>query len=106
MGCESVTDCIVATVQMPSFGVWQPIENSPPGIHTMPGGAFVGAGAGLGMVGANGEALVAGATTSAADAGALQPRTAAPTTSAIKNSRALTVRDKMTGTFVDMADCV
>ena len=37
------------------------MENSPPGIHTMPAGAFVGAGAVLGTVGANGEVLAAGA---------------------------------------------
>ena len=33
----------------------QPIENSPPGIHTIPAGAFLGAGVGLGIVGAKGE---------------------------------------------------
>jgi hypothetical protein len=33
----------VASEQMPLFGTVQPIENPPPGIHTMPAGAFVGA---------------------------------------------------------------
>jgi hypothetical protein len=30
---------MVAGVQMPSDGAWEPMENSPPGIHTMPLGA-------------------------------------------------------------------
>ena len=38
------------------MGVRQPIENSPPGIHTMPSGAGPGAGAWLGMVGAKAAA--------------------------------------------------
>jgi hypothetical protein len=55
-------------VQTPSEGARQPIENSPPGIHTMPGGAFLGAGVGLGIVGAKGE--------TAAPAGIVWPATA------------------------------
>jgi hypothetical protein len=55
MGCESRTEFIVAMVQAPSDGARQPIENSPPGIHTMPDGAFVGEGVGLGIVGAKGK---------------------------------------------------
>src|SRR5450432_3298138 len=68
MGCVSLTDCIVAMVQKPDDGAMQPMENSPPGIHTMPSGALAGAGVMLGTVAANGEALVAGATASAATA--------------------------------------
>jgi len=58
---------------MPSDGVVQPMENSPPGIHTMPAGAFVGAGAVLGTVGANGEVLAAGAVSIAARAVKMPP---------------------------------
>jgi hypothetical protein len=56
-------------VQTPSFGIWQPIENSPPGIQTIPAGAFLGAGAEFGMVAANGEALVLVSDASVAHAG-------------------------------------
>jgi len=72
MGCVSSTDCIVAIVQKPDDGVMQPMENSPPGIHTMPSGAFVGAGVLLGIVGAKGEAVVV-ATSSAATAVEITP---------------------------------
>ena len=55
MGCESLTEFIVAAEQTPPDGARQPIENSPPGIHTIPAGAFLGAGVGFGIVGAKGE---------------------------------------------------
>ena len=51
-------------VQTPSDGTTQPIENSPPGIHTMPSGAGPRAGVLFGTVGAKGDA--AGADGSAA----------------------------------------
>src|ERR1700690_1721646 len=41
-----------APLHLPSL----PMENSPPGIHAMPSGAFVGAGVLLGMVGAKADA--------------------------------------------------
>src|ERR1019366_2112837 len=54
-------------VQTPSEGARPPIENSPPGIHTMPAGAVVGAGIGLGIVGAKaGAAGLAGSSCAAA----------------------------------------
>src|SRR5271169_2518177 len=55
---------------MPSLGTVQPIENSPPGIHTMPAGAGLGTGVWLGRVGANGDTpatAAAGALTNADD---------------------------------------
>ena len=51
MGWESFTAFIVAMVQTPCDGALHPMENSPPGIHTMPSGAFAGAGVLLGTVG-------------------------------------------------------
>src|SRR5437879_2845425 len=49
MGRESTIACI------PTSFVWEgsraPMENSPPGIHTMPSGALPGGGAELGMLG-------------------------------------------------------
>src|SRR5882757_9107025 len=73
MGCASLTEPIVAMVQMPSLGAVQPMENSPPGIHAMPDGALVGAEVLLAMVGANGEAALVSVP---AAAGRLQPTTA------------------------------
>jgi hypothetical protein len=73
MGCASFTAFIVAMVQTPSDGTLQPIENSPPGIHTIPSGPFVGGGVLLGTVGAKVEAFVTGTTSSAATAGEDQP---------------------------------
>jgi hypothetical protein len=58
MGCASFTAFIVAIVQTPSDGSVQPIENSPPEIHTIPSNAFVGGGVLLGTVGAKVEPFV------------------------------------------------
>ena len=58
---------MVSMVQTPSDGTWQPMD-SPPGIHTIPFGAFDGSGVWLGTVGAKAEVLVSGATTSPATA--------------------------------------
>src|ERR1700746_2456595 len=66
MGCASFTEFIVAMVQTPSDGTWQPMENSPPGIHTIPFGALGGGGVWLGTVGAKCELLVTGITSPAA----------------------------------------
>src|SRR6266705_1776279 len=57
MGCASrVTP---ARLQIASPVSSLPIENSPPGIHTMPSGLAPGAGVLLGMVGAKSEAAAA-----------------------------------------------
>jgi len=56
-------------VQTPSDGTLQPIENSPPGIHTMPSGAFVGGGVLLGIVGAKADPPMVGAPSSEETAG-------------------------------------
>src|SRR5271165_6678340 len=69
MGCASFTAFIVAMVQTPSDGALQPIENSPPGIHTMPSGAFLGAGVCLGIVGTKSVPPMVGAPSSAGPAG-------------------------------------
>ena len=63
----------IAMVQTPSDRTLQPNENSPPGIHTIPSGAFVGGGARFGTVGAKVEAFVTGTTSPAATAGEGQP---------------------------------
>src|SRR3974390_788610 len=72
MGCVSLTAVSVALVQNSSDASWQPMENSPPGIHTMPSGAGPGAAALFGTVGAKAAEAGAGeplaARVSAADA--------------------------------------
>ena len=69
MGCASFTAFIVAMVQKPVDGSLQPIENSPPGIHTMPSGALLGRGSWLGTVGAKADPPFARARSSAEAAG-------------------------------------
>ena len=56
-------------VQKPVDGSLQPIENSPPGIQTMPFGALLGTGSLLGTVGAKAEPPMAGPPSSAEMAG-------------------------------------
>jgi hypothetical protein len=56
-------------VQKPVDGTLQPIENSPPGIQTMPFGALFGTGISLGIVGAKVDPPVVDAPSSAAAAG-------------------------------------
>jgi hypothetical protein len=60
---------MVAEVQKPVDGSLQPIENSPPGIQTMPLGALSGTGSLLGTVGAKAEPPMAGGPSSAETAG-------------------------------------
>src|SRR5260370_34340484 len=69
MGWASFTAFIVAAVQYPVDGSLQPIENSPPGIQTIPLGALLGTGSLLGTVGANADPPIAGAPSSAEMAG-------------------------------------
>jgi hypothetical protein len=69
MGWASFTAFMVAAVQKPADGSLQPIENSPPGIQTMPLGALLGTGSLLGTVGAKADPPMAGAPSSAEMAG-------------------------------------
>jgi len=69
MGWASFTAFMVAAVQKPVDGSLQPIENSPPGIQTMPFGALLDTGSLLGTVGAKAEPPMAGAPSSAERAG-------------------------------------
>jgi hypothetical protein len=63
---------MVAAVQNSVDGSLHPIENSPPGIQTMPLGALLGTGSLLGTVGAKAEPPMAGAPSSAETAGESQ----------------------------------
>src|ERR1700693_6119056 len=65
MGWASFTAFIVAAVQNPVDRTLQPIENSPPGIQTMPCGALLGTGNLLGNVGAKAAPSLVGARSSA-----------------------------------------
>ena len=69
MGCVSFTAFIVAMVQKPVDGTLQPIENSPPGIQTMPFGPLFGTGILLGIVAAKADPAMVGAVSSAETAG-------------------------------------
>jgi hypothetical protein len=69
MGWASFTAFMVAAVQNPADGSLQPIENSPPGIQTMPLGVLLGGGSWLGTVGAKADPPMAGALSSAEKAG-------------------------------------
>jgi hypothetical protein len=69
MGWASFTAFMVAAVQKSVDGSLQPIENSPPGIQTMPFGALLGTGRLLGTVGAKVDPPMVGAPSSAELAG-------------------------------------
>jgi hypothetical protein len=69
MGWASFTAFMVAAVQKPVDGSLQPIENSPPGIQTIPFGALLGTGPLLGIVGAKADPVIPGAPSSAEIAG-------------------------------------
>src|SRR5580700_4759011 len=70
MGWASFTAFMVAVVQKPVDGSLQPIENSPPGIQTMPSGPLLGMGSLLGTVGPKADPPIAGTPSSAELAGA------------------------------------